>query len=156
MNSALKASIRAVPEGTIYAVGGIVALAGAAIALVLVRIARLPFGIVVGCALVPFAAALLAWVVVAIARLRIVGWLPSDPEGLIPNALRPWIWAWLLIRFGLIGSGLLLIFAGVATAIAHGPLGRVVEAFVCVFWFRMFLDLTFGATFNAAVISTRR
>jgi hypothetical protein len=156
MNGMLKASIRAIPERTIYVVAGSSAVAGAAIALLIVAIAGVPFGVVVSYALAPFALALVAWVLVALARLRLVGFLPSEAEGLIPTRLQPWIRSWLLVRFGLLGSGLLLILAAVATAIAHRPFGRVVEAFVCVVWFRIFLDLVFGATFNAGVIWSSR
>ena len=156
MNSALRASIRAVPQRTIYVTVGSVAVAGAAIALFVLSMVGLGFGIVVTYALVPLAVALIAWVIVLVARLRLVGFLPSAAEGLIPPRLEPWIRSWLLVRFGLLGSGLLLIFGAVAMAIARVPFGRLVEAFVCVFWLRLFFDLVFGLMFNAGVISSRR
>ena len=156
MNSALEASIRAVPDRTIYAVVGSVAAAAAAVAIGLSAIANVPFGAVVSYALVPFAIALMAWLIVAVARLRMVGFLPSNAEGLIPTILQPWIRSWLLVRFGLLASGLLLILAAAATAFLHGPFGRVIEALICVFWFRLFLDLRFGTAFNLGVISSRR
>jgi hypothetical protein len=155
MNSALKASMRGVSERTIYSVTGIVAFAGAAIALLIIAVVRVPFGVLVTYALWPFAVALLAWTILGLARLRLVGFLPSEAEGLVPGSLQPWIRAWLMTRFGLLGSMLILILVAVALGIMHGPLAIVIQAFVSVAWFRMFLDLILGAMFNAGVISTR-
>ena len=156
MNSALKASIRAVPERTIYVVTGSVAVGGAAIALALAAFTRLSIGVLVGYALVPFLLAMAAWVVLGVLRLRTVGFLPSDADGLIPIRLQPWIRSWLLIRFGLLGSMLLLILAAVVMAILNGPAGRAIGAFVVVVWLRIFLDLIFGTMFNAGVMSSRK
>jgi hypothetical protein len=156
MNSALKASIRALPERTIYAITASVALAGTTIAIGVVAIAHVQLGAVVSYALLPLGVALVVWVVVAVARLRVVGHLPREAEGLIPTRLQPWIRSWLLIRFGLLGSVLLLSLGAVAMAVVHGPLTSVVQAFVCVVWFRIFLDLILGAAFNAGVIYSRR
>lgn len=156
MNSALKASMRGVPERTIYSVAGVVAVGGAAIALALVAFARVPFGAIVGYALVPFFAVLAARIFVGVLRWRMVGFTPTETEGLIPTRLKPWMRSWLIIRFGLLGSWLLLILAAAVTAIAHGPFGEVIFAFVGVVWFRVFLDLIFGAVLNAGIISCRR
>jgi len=154
MNGALKASIRALPERTIYAVTGCVALLGATIAVIVVD--RVGLGAIINDALVPFAVALIVWLVLGLARIRIVGFLPTGTEEPIPASLQPWIRSWLLVRFGLLGSALLLIIGAVVTAVVHGPLGSFVQAFACVVWFRILLDLIFGATFNAGVLYGRR
>jgi len=106
--------------------------------------------------LAPFSLALAAWLLVGALRLRLVGFLPSEAQALIPSRLVPWMRSWLLVRFGLLGSGLLLILTAIVAAIAHGPFGRAIEAFAYVVWFRIFLDLIFGTAFNAGVISSCR
>lgn len=156
VKSALTASIHPVPAWRLCSVFGGVALAGAALPLLLVALVRGPFGSIFTYALWPFGVAMVAWVVLAIARLRFVGFLPSNVEGLIPNRLRPWFRWCLLVRFGLFGSWVMLIIAAIATGIAHGPVGRVIMAFVFAVWFRMFLDLVFGAIFNAGLIWSHR
>ncbi len=156
MNSALKASMEAMPERTIYSVASGVAVAGAAMPLALVAILRPSLGVIVGYALGPLLLALAGWLLFAVLRLGMVGFLPSEADGLIPPRLVPWIRSWLLVGFGLLGSLLLVVLAGVVMAIAHGPFGRAIEALVYVVWFRIFLDAIFGAAFNAGVISSRR
>jgi hypothetical protein len=151
MNNALKASIRAIPERTVYAAAGSIAVAGAAIPILVVA-GGANLGVVVGYALLPFAIALVLWTAAWAARLRMVGSLPNDAAGLIPARLEPWIRAWLLIRLGLLASALLLIAAAIATAMAHGRFGYVIEAFVYAVWLRLFLDLVFGATLNVGMI----
>src|SRR3954469_15541645 len=151
MNNALKASIRAIPERTVYAAAGSIAVAGAAIPVLAVA-SGADLGVGVGSALLPFAIALVLWAAAWAARLRMVGFLPSDTGGLIPARLEPWIRAWRLIRVGLLASTLLLIAAAVATAIAHGRFGYVIKAFVYAVWLRLFLDLVFGATLNVGII----
>lgn len=147
--------MRGVPDRTIYGVAGSVAVGSAVLALGLVAFSRVPFGAMVDYALVPFFAVLAARIFVGVLRWRMVGFVPTENEGLIPTRLKPWIRSWLLIRFGLLGSWLLLIFAAVVAAIAHGPFGQVIYAFVCVVWFHVFLDLISGAIPNAGLISSR-
>ena len=61
-------------------------------------------GSVAGYAVVPLLVGLFVWIIAAVARLRIVGFLPSDADHLIPTALQPWIRFWLLARLGLLGQ----------------------------------------------------
>ena len=157
MNAALKASIRAVPEQTIRIVAGAVALASTAIALFIAGLIRPSFGVVLSYALIPFLLSFAAFALVAIVRLQVVGLLSGDVSNdVIPKRLQSWIRWWLLIRLGLLGSGILLIFGGLLAAIAQRSLvGIVLQAFVYVVWIRILLDAVFGALFNAGVISSR-
>lgn len=157
MNAALKASIRAVPEQTIRIVVGAVAVASTAFALFIVGLFRPPLGVVLSYALIPVLLSFAVFVLVAIVRLQVVGWLPGDvSDDVIPKRLRSWIRWWLLVRFGLLGSGILLIFGGLLAAIAQRSLvGIVLQAFVYVVWLKFLLDAVFGALFNAGVISSR-
>ena len=121
-------------------------------ALVIVAVVGVPFGVLVTYALWPFVAALLAWAILGLARLRLVGFHSSEGEDLVPRPLQPWIRAWLMARLGLLGSMSVLMLGALATAILHGRLVPFVQAFVSVVWFRIFLDLIFGAMINAAII----
>ncbi|MGZ2412617.1 hypothetical protein ACUXST_002046 [Sphingomonas sp. F9_3S_D5_B_2] len=159
MNAALKATVAAVPERTIKVVCGSVAVGAAAIILLIVGLFRPSLGAVVSYGLIPLAIAVVAWGILAFIRLRLVGFMPSDARDadVIPRRLQPWIRGWLLVRWGLLGSGLLLVLVGVAAGIAQRDLlGVVIQAFVYLAWGRMLLDAVFGATFNASVISSRR
>lgn len=156
MNDALKTCVRAIPERILYAATGSIAVAGAAIPVFVVAVLDVRLGVVVGYALRPFAVALVLWAASGAARLRLVGFRPSDSVGPIPPRLQPWIRACLLIRAGLMGSALLLIVAGIVTALARGRYGYVIEAFVYTVWFRVFLDLVFGAALNADMVFSRR
>ena len=115
---------------------------------------RPSFGAVLGYALIPVLLSFAAFALVAIIRLQVVGWLPGHAgNDVIPKRLQPWIRWWLLIRFGLLGSGILLIFGGVLAAVAQRSLlGIFLQAFVYVVWLRILLDAVFGALFNAGVI----
>jgi hypothetical protein len=76
---------------------------------------------------------------------------------LIPNRLKRWIRWWLLVRFGLLGSGLIIIVAGVVAVVAQFQLLAVaVQAFIYIFFLRVFLDAVFGAVFNLGVISSSK
>lgn len=112
-------------------------------------------GTVVGYVFVPLLAALLAWALAGVVRLRLVGFLPSAADDFIPSALQPWIRFWLVVRFGLLGGGLLLLVSIVGAALAGGPITFPVEAFVYVVIVRMFMDLVFGTAFNLGIISRR-
>lgn len=105
----------------------------------------------------PFLAALLAYVVAGISRLRLVGFLKSqaNDDDFIPSALQPWIRFWLLSRFGLLGGMLLLLLAIVATAVAGRGANYCFEALVYVVMVRMFMDVVFGAAFNLGIIIRR-
>ncbi len=143
VNTALKALIAGVPRRTIRAVAGSVAVGGAAGALAMAGLSRQAHGGVVSFALMPFLLAVAACAVVAIIRLRVVDVRPSDAhdDDMIPRHLEPWIRSWLLVRFGLLGSGLLLIVGGVAAAVAQRQLfATVAQAFVYVVCFRLLMD----------------
>ena len=114
-------------------------------------------GVVVGYVVWPLLAALVAWVVAGILRLRLVGYLPSQPkdDDFIPRGLQPWIRFWLLARFGLLGAMLALLLAVVVTAVAGRGANYAVEALVYVVMVRMFMDVGFGAAFNVGIITRR-
>jgi hypothetical protein len=158
MNGILRATAQTVPKATIYRVAAGVALASAVLALGITFILRPSLGAVVGFVMWPFLAALVAWVVAGILRLRLVGYLPGQPkdDDYIPRALQPWIRFWLLTRFGLLGAMLALLVAVIATAVAGRGVNYGVEALVYVVMVRMFLDLGFGAAFNLGIITRRR
>ena len=155
MTSVLRATAQTVPKATLYRIAGGVALGSAALALAFVVFIHPYLGAIVGYFIVPFFAALLAWAIAGIVRLRLVGFLPSDADHFIPTALQPWIRFWLVVRFGLLGAMLLLLVAIVGTAVAGGPITYPVEAFVDVVIVRMLMDLAFGAAFNLGIVSHR-
>ncbi|HVM38374.1 MAG TPA: hypothetical protein VM265_08310 [Sphingomicrobium sp.] len=158
MYGILRATAQAVPKATIYRVAAGVALGSAALALWIAFILRPSMGAVVGYVMWPFLMALVAWVVAGILRLRLVGYLPGQPndDDFIPRALQPWIRFWLLTRFGLLGAMLALLLAVIAAAVAGGAVNYGVEALVYVVLVRMFMDLGFGAALNLGIITHRR
>jgi hypothetical protein len=115
-------------------------------------------GPTLGYALWPFLVAFVVWVGAGILRLLLVGYLPSHPkdDDYIPRALQPWIRAWLLARFGLLGAMLAMLLVVVATAIAGRGQNYAIEALVYVVVFRVFMDIGFGAAFNLGIIARRR
>lgn len=155
MNAALKASARAVPKATIYRVAGGVAFGSALVSVAVAALIGPHLGTVAVYALVPLLAALFVWAVAGAARLRLVGFLPSEADHFIPPALQPWIRFWLLARFGLLGAMLLLLLGTVVTAVAGGPAKYCIEGLVYVVIVRMLMDLIFGAAFNMGIISRR-
>lgn len=151
MNGVLKA----IPKATVYRIAGGVALLSALSAFALAALLRPYLGDVVGYVFVPLLVALLAWAIAGAVRLRLVGFLPSEADHFIPDALRPWIRFWLLVRLGLLGAMLLLLAATVVTASGGGPVNYCVEALVFVVIVRLLVDLIFGAAFNVGIISRR-
>jgi hypothetical protein len=147
--------LRAIPKATVYRIAGGVALLSAISAFALAALFRPYLGDVVGYVLVPLLVALLAWAIAVAARLRLVGFLPSEADHFISDALRPWIRFWLLVRLGLLGAMLLLLAAIVATAIGGGSINYCVNALVFVVIVRLLVDLVFGAAFNVGIISRR-
>ena len=158
MNGVLRATAQAVPKATLYGAAVGVALGSAAVAVGIASLLRPSMGAVVGYLVWPFLAALVAWVVAGISRLRLVGFLPGQPndDDFIPRALQPWILFWLLSRFGLLGGMLVLLLAIVATAVAGRGANYCIEALVYVVMVRIFMDLGFGAAFNLGIITRRR
>lgn len=159
MNAALKATIATIPVRTIRAVFGSVTVGATAVLLLVVGLLHPSLGVVVGYAFVPLALAAASWAILVAVRLYVVGALPGDvnDDDVIPRTLQPWIRCWLLARFGLLGSGLLLILIGAGVAIVQRHwVGVVIQAFVYLMWGRMLSDAVFGAIFNAGVISGRR
>lgn len=159
MNATLKAIMAAVPDRTIRVVAGSVAVGAAAVVLLIVGLFRPSLGAGLNYALIPFAVAASMWAILIAIRVGLVGVLPKDARDVIvlPKRLMPWIRGWLLIRFGLLASGLLLVLIGVAVAVVQfNLLGVVIEAFVYLVWVRMLLDAVFGAAFNAVLILSRR
>jgi hypothetical protein len=112
-------------------------------------------GSVAGYAVWPMLVGLVAWTIAVVARLRLVGLLPSNADHFIPTALQPWIRFWLLARLGLLGAVVLLLLAAVAAALPGGPTRYCVEAFVYVVMARIFMDLFFGAVLNVSIITRR-
>lgn len=155
MKSALKATAQTVPKATIYPVAGSVAFGAAVAAVAVSALVRAILGTVSLYGFVPLLVALAAWAVAGVARLRLVGFLPSEADHLIPAVLQPWIRFWLLARFGLLGAMLLLLLATIVTALAGGPAKLCFEAFIYVVIVRMFMDLIFGAAFNVGIIARR-
>jgi hypothetical protein len=114
-------------------------------------------GVVVGYVLWPLLVALVAWLVASVLRLRLVGFLPAQPndDDFISPALQPWIRFWLLARFGLLGAMLLLLLAIVATALVGRGANYCVQAFVYLVMVRLLMDSGFGAVFNLGIITRR-
>jgi hypothetical protein len=158
MNGVLRAAAQAVPKATIFRVVAGVGLGSAAGALGIAFLLRPTFGAVVGYVVWPLLAALLAWVVAGVLRLRLVGYLPSQAkdDDFIPRALQPWIRFWLLARFGLLGAMLAVVLAVVVTAVVGWGVNNAIQAFVYVVMVRMFMDVAFGAAFNLGIIARRR
>jgi hypothetical protein len=134
------------------------ALASATVAVGISALLRPSMGAVVLYLFWPFMALAGVWVVAGIARLRLVGFLPGQPndDDFIPRALQPWIRFWLLSRFGLFGGMLVLLLAIVVTALAGRGVNYCAEALVYVVMPRMFMDLGFGAALNFGIITRRR
>ena len=158
MNGILRATAQAVPKATIYRVAAGVAFGSAALALGIAFVLRPSMGAVAGYVMWPLLMASAAWVVAGVLRLRMVGYLPSQPkdDDFIPRALQPWIRFWLLTRFGLLGAMIALLLAVIGTAVAGRGVNYVVEALVYVAMVHMFMDLGFGAAFNLGIITRRR
>ena len=158
MNGVLRTTAQAVPKATIYRVAAGVAAVSVVLALGSAFILRPAMGAVVQYLIWPFLMALVAWVVAGILRLRLVGYLPGQPndDDFIPRALQPWIRFWLLTRFGLLGAMLALLLVIIVTALAKQGVNYGVEALVYVVVVRMFMDLGFGAAFNLGIILRRR
>ena len=155
MNAALRATIIKVPERTIKAVTGGIALGSSSVSLFQAWLPPSSLGTGITYAILPLVVAVIAWLLLAIARLAIVGILPSDVQDdvVIPLPLQPWIRWWLLVRFGLLFGGVLVILIGAVGTMARLDfLGVAIHAFVDVVLVRVFLDAVFGAVFNAGVI----
>jgi hypothetical protein len=158
MNGILRATAQAVPKATIYRVAASVALGSVALALGVAFLLRPSMGTVVGYVVWPLLATLLAGGITGVLRLRLVGYLPSQPkdDDFIPRGLQPWIRFWLLARFGLLGAMLALLLAVVVTAVAKQGVNYAGEALVYVVMLKMFVDVGFGAAFNLGIIARRR
>lgn len=158
MNGVLKAAARTVSKRTHYRVIARVAFGSVVIALATTTLLHPPMSEVFGHLVWPFLAALLVWAVAGISRLRLVGFLPGQPndDDFIPPTFRPWIRVWLLSRMGLLVGMLALLLAVVATAIAGRGAIYCIEALVYVVVVRIFMDLACGAAFNLGVITRRR
>jgi hypothetical protein len=114
-------------------------------------------GVAVGYVLWPLLVALLAWLVASLLRLRVVGFLPAQPnDDFIAPVLQPWIRFWLLARLGLLGVMLLLLLAIVATALSGRGANYCIQAFVYLVMIRLLMDSGFGAVFNLGIITRRR
>lgn len=155
MNNALRASARTVSKGTIYRIAGSIGPLSAAFGSVVAAYVQPDLGTVFGYVAVPLLLTLLGWALVGILRLRLVGFLPSDADHLVPAGLKPWIRWWLLVRFGLLSGGLLLIPAIVVAAVAGVGVASFVHALVYLAILLMFLDLVFGTALNAGIITRR-
>jgi hypothetical protein len=155
MSDALKASAQAISKPTVCGVSGSVAVLAAAAALAIAGFARPYLGDVIGYIVFPLFLSIGAWIVAGVLRLRLVGYLPSEAEHLIPKRLRPWIHFWLLARFGLLGSMLIMLVVAIGMAIAGNRIASAVDALVYVVILRIFLDMIFGAVFNFGIISRR-
>ena len=155
MNSVLGIGGAPIASKAFFAIAGGIAVGSAVIAFALVAIYHPYLGDVVGLGLWPFLVAMIVWLIAGVSRLRIVGFLPSKADHLIPTGLRPWIRFWLLVRVGLFGGWTLLIVAIVGAAIWGSPLRYLVEALVYLVWLRLFLDLCFGSAFNIGIIFGR-
>ena len=158
MNGVLRATAQTVSKATLYRTAAGAGFGSAAISVAIAMLLRPSMGAVFGYLVWPFLAALVVWAVVGISRLRLVGYLPGQPndDDFIPRALQPWIRFWLLARMGLLVGMLVLLLATVATAIAGRGANYCIEALVYVVVVRMFMDLAFGAAFNLGVITRRR
>lgn len=155
MNGVLKTSAQAIPRATIYRVAGTIAVLAAALSVAVSTIFHPYLGTVVLYAAAPFVTAMLIWAVAFIARLRLVGFLPSACDHFIPPGLRPWLQFWLMFRFGLLGSILLLLVIVTVSAVLGGPIQDLVAGVIYLIWLRLFVDVLFGAAFNIGVISRR-
>jgi hypothetical protein len=158
MNGVLKATAQTVSKATLYRTAAGLAVGSAAIALAIAALLRPSMGAVFGYLVWPFLAALVVWAVAGISRLRLIGFLPGQPndDDFIPRTLQPWIRFWLLSRIGLLVAMLVLLLAVLATAVAGKGASYCVEALVYVTVVRMFMDLVFGAAFNLGIITRRR
>ena len=158
MNGILRTTAQAVQKARLYRAAAGVALGSAAVALGIVWLLRPSMGAVGGYVVWPFLAVVVVWVVAGISGLRLVGFLPGQPndDDFIPRPLQPWIRFWLFSRLGLLGGMLVLLFAVVATAVAGRGASYCFEALFYVVMVRMFMDLVFGAAFNLGIIVRRR
>lgn len=158
MNGVLKAIAQSVPKTTLYGVTAGVALASAVVALGIASLPRPSMREVILFLVWPFMVLAVVWALAGISRLRLVGFLPGQPndDDFIPCALQPWIRFWLLSRLGLLGAMLVLLPAVVATAVVGRGANYCIEAFVYVVMVRMFMDLGFGAAFNLSILTRRR
>lgn len=158
MNGVLKATTQTVSKATVYRLAAAVALGSAATAVGIASLLQPAMGVVAGYVLWPLLVSLGLWLVASVLRLRLVGFLPSQPndDDFISPALQPWIRFWLLSRFGLLGAMLLLFLAIVATALAGRGVNYCVQALVYVVMVRLLLDSGFGAAFNLGIITRRR
>jgi hypothetical protein len=158
MNGVLNATAQTVSKATLYRTAAGLAVGSAAIALAIAALLRPSMGAVFGYLVWPFLAALVVWAVAGISRLRLIGFLPGQPndDDFIPRTLQPWIRFWLLSRIGLLVAMLVLLLAVLATAVAGKGASYCVEALVYVTVVRMFMDLVFGAAFNLGIITRRR
>ena len=153
MNGVRKATLRTVPAATFSLVAGGVALASALAAFAVAAVVRPYLGDVFEQALVPLLASLVVWTVAGVVRLRLVGFLPSDADRLIPSALQPWIRWWLVVHSGLLGAWLLLSVAAALTALAGEPVRLVIDALIYVVLVHMFVALVGSAALNVGIIS---
>ena len=158
MNGVLRETAKTVSKATLYRTAAGVAVGSAAISLAIATLIRPSMGAVLEYFGWPFLAALVVWAVAGISRLRLVGFLPGQPndDDFIPRTLQPWIRFWLLSRFGLLVGTLALLLALVATAVGGQGASYCIEALVYVVMVRMFMDLVFGAAFNLGIITRRR
>jgi hypothetical protein len=155
VNGPLKTFAQKIPESTIKLVSGSVAVAGAALSLLSAVAIGPNLGVVMVFALPPVLVAIVAFLVTAVLRLRLVGFLTNPSDDVIPKRLQPWIRWWLLLRFGLLGSGFLLIVSAIAVAVLRGPVSVWIQALVYLFILRLLLDMTFGTAFDVGMILTR-
>ncbi len=139
-----------------YGVAGGVALGSATAALGVAAIVRPYLGSVVGYVILPLLVVMAAAGVAFLARLRFVGFLPSEADDLIPAALQPWIRAWLMAGLGLLGAVLVVALVAIGSAVADGPARYGTDAFVYLVLTRMFFDLVFGTVLNVAIIRHRK
>lgn len=103
--------------------------------------------------------AFIIWLVVVLARIRLVGFLPSDvrDDDVIPLSFQPLIRWWLMVRFGLLGSWLLVVLIALGLALVERKLASIaIQTLLYLAWGRMLLDAAFGAVFNAGIISMKR
>ena len=155
MNSHSEKLPLTVPKATVYRVAGGVALGCAIAALAVAAVFRPDLGSVIGYLILPLLLVMAASSVAFLARLRIIGFLPSEADQIIPTALQPWIRAWLVSRRGLLGAVLLVALFVIGRAVAGGPARYGVDAFVYLVLGHMFLDLVFWTVLNVAIIRGR-
>jgi hypothetical protein len=145
---------RAITQGQRIAIGGF-AIGSAGLALGISAGFTPNFGSVVGYLAIPFVIALLAWTVVGILRLILVGFLPGDSYRVFTENAGPWTQAWLVVRFGLMLGWFILIAAIVIAVLARTGLANCVYALAYLVFLRMFIDLVAGTVFNAELIKSR-